>query len=145
MRLPPYIVFCATNANVFARALRTSALIANAIRPPSAPAESRGGRAPPPIERRSGPSHHDHVAPLARGLGPEAGQRGNHEAHQLARAGPPAGEGRAPDVRPDGVPGQALAHLPGTEPLVGGAIPPPVPVHEDPRIPLGSTLHRPLA
>jgi hypothetical protein len=31
MCLPPYIVFCATKAKAFARALRTSALIANAI------------------------------------------------------------------------------------------------------------------
>ena len=29
--LPPYIVFCAMNANVFARGSRTSALIANAV------------------------------------------------------------------------------------------------------------------
>jgi hypothetical protein len=32
--LPPYIVFCAVNANVFARGSQTSALIANAMLSP---------------------------------------------------------------------------------------------------------------
>jgi hypothetical protein len=47
--LPPYIVFCAANANLFARGSRISALIAKAIRLP--PAANRRDQETRPARR----------------------------------------------------------------------------------------------
>lgn len=49
MCLPPYIVFCAMNASVFARGSRTSALIANVMRFSTNAPAFRGGDAGHPV------------------------------------------------------------------------------------------------